>query len=487
MTVSGPELRRTLSEPPRLRALHSSGLLDSAADPVFDRFTILLRNALRTPVAVFSLVDHNRQFFKSALGLSEPWASARQTPLSHCFCQYAVHTRETLVVPDAREHPWVCSNGAIPDLGVIAYLGAPVVFMGKTIGALAAIDNVPRNWTTVEIETTQQLAILLQRELAHRDVHAEVAQTMQTVEEKNRALLAMQRALAGSERRIRMIADNLPALVCYVDTERRYRFTNATYAKWLQRGSDRINGRHIAEVHGEEAAQTIKPFMDRAFAGERCDFEYTVEADDGLHYLRGSYVPDVGEDGRTHGIYGLTQDATAFKQIEHELWRIAHYDSLTGVANRKHFNEKLQDTLNRNGRNGKGMALLFLDLDRFKAINDQYGHPCGDEVLKEFARRLQTCVRQTDLVARLAGDEFVLILEPVPTPEQAQMVAEKVIAAMQVPFQLPAGPISVQCSIGIALQPPGADGQDAEALQQGADQALYKAKAQGRNCYQLAS
>lgn len=484
MALSVPQLLQTLNEPPRLRALHSSGLLDSAADPVFDRFTALVRNALQVPVAVFSLVDHDRQFFKSAMGLSEPWASARQTPLSHCFCQYVVHSRDPLVVRDAREHPWVCSSGAIHDMGVLSYLGVPVMFMGKAIGALAAMAERPRDWQTREVELLQQLSILLQRELNHRDVHAEVAHTMQTVEEKNRALLAMQRALAGSERRIRMIADNLPALVCYIDSDRRYRFSNATYARWLKRQPETINGRRVADVHGVALAAQVQPFMDRAFAGSSCEFEYDVEIEGSQFHLRGSYVPDIGDDGRVVGIYGLTHDATALKRVEAQLWQIAHYDSLTGAANRTQFNETLLAAIARSDRSGKGMALVFLDLDRFKAINDAHGHQGGDEVLKEFARRLQTCVRATDLVARLAGDEFVLILEALDTSQAAEVVAQKVLDVMQQPFAVQDKALTVHCSIGIAVR--RADETDAERFLQRADQALYAAKARGRNCYEVA-
>jgi len=134
----------------------------------------------------------------------------------------------------------------------------------------------------------------------------------------------------------------------------------------------------------------------------------------------------------------------------------------------------------RSERSGVPMALVFLDLDFFKTLNERFGHQGGDDALKEFARRLQTCVRGTDLVARIAGDEFVLILEVLEDPAGATAVARKVIEAMRLPFELRGGAAQLSCSIGVALRQPGET--DPEALLHRADQALYDAKAKGRNC-----
>ena len=142
------DIFQTLRDVDRLAALRRLALLDSPAEQAFDRLTRLAATILHVPVALVSLVDQDRQFFKSCLGLPEPWASQRQTPLSHSFCQYTVHTRTPLVIEDARRDPLVQDNLAIPDLNVIAYLGIPLITStGDALGSFCVIDSQPRSWT----------------------------------------------------------------------------------------------------------------------------------------------------------------------------------------------------------------------------------------------------------------------------------------------------------------------------------------------------
>lgn len=145
--------------PERLNELRRTLLLDSPAEESFDRLTRLTSTVLNVPVAVVSLVDSDRQFFKSCLGPPQPWASQRQTPLSHSFCQHVVESRRPLVISDAREHPMLRHNPAIRDLGVIAYAGAPLITPnGHVLGTLCAIDHEPRHWTTEQIGILSNLA-----------------------------------------------------------------------------------------------------------------------------------------------------------------------------------------------------------------------------------------------------------------------------------------------------------------------------------------
>ena len=155
-------------DPARLEALRSVRLLDTPAEEAYDRLTRLAMNLLNAPVAQVSLVDEDRQFFKSAQGLNEPWASARETPLSHSICQHAVDAREPLVIEDARRHPLVRDSLAIRDLNVVAYAGIPLITStGQAIGTLCVIDHRPRAWTGEQIETLKTLAaaVLAQIEL----------------------------------------------------------------------------------------------------------------------------------------------------------------------------------------------------------------------------------------------------------------------------------------------------------------------------------
>jgi GAF domain-containing protein len=145
--------------PARLRELRGTQLLDSPADERFDRLTRLTSTVLNVPIALVSLVEDDRQFFKSCLGLPQPWARQRQTPLSHSFCQHVVESREPLVISDAREHPLLRDNPAIRDIGVIAYMGAPLITpTGNVLGTLCAIDHQPRHWTPEQVEILSNLA-----------------------------------------------------------------------------------------------------------------------------------------------------------------------------------------------------------------------------------------------------------------------------------------------------------------------------------------
>jgi len=146
-------------DPYRLSELHHTLLLDSPPQESFDRLTRLTSTVLNVPVALVSLVDSDRQFFKSCLGLAQPWAAQRQTPLSHSFCQHVVESGRPLVISDAREHPLLRNNPAIRDLGVIAYAGVPLITpTGHVLGALCAIDHEPRHWTSEQIEILSNLA-----------------------------------------------------------------------------------------------------------------------------------------------------------------------------------------------------------------------------------------------------------------------------------------------------------------------------------------
>lgn len=141
----------------RLAVLERARLLDTDAEPAFDRLTALAARLLDAPVALVTLVDDERQFFKSCIGLPEPWASSRQTPLTHSFCQYSVATNEPLVIADARQDPVLQHNEAIVDLGVIAYAGVPIRIGSEPLGSFCVIDSEPRDWTDRDLAVLEEL------------------------------------------------------------------------------------------------------------------------------------------------------------------------------------------------------------------------------------------------------------------------------------------------------------------------------------------
>ncbi|MFZ5556595.1 MAG: diguanylate cyclase domain-containing protein [Pseudomonadota bacterium] len=176
-------------------------------------------------------------------------------------------------------------------------------------------------------------------------------------------------------------------------------------------------------------------------------------------------------------------DISARKVAEERVYRLAHFDALTGLPNRVLLHDRLQQALHQAQRHRRRAAVLFLDLDGFKEVNDRHGHEAGDALLKEVASRLNASVRREDTVARLGGDEFVVLLPVVNGAEGAARAAEKVLAALQLPFRIRGAPADVGASIGIALYPDHAE--DGSTLLKHADAAMYRAKAAGRGRWVL--
>jgi diguanylate cyclase (GGDEF)-like protein/PAS domain S-box-containing protein len=293
-------------------------------------------------------------------------------------------------------------------------------------------------------------------------------------------------AQAASEQRLRLIADNLPVLICYIDRNHRMGFGNATFQAWLGLEPVRLPGMHLAEVLGKPAYDAARPRLKQAFEGVGATFEMPLQAQGRHRILEWTFVPDVQAQGRVAvavaGVYALAHDMTRVKEAESRLVQMARFDSLTGIANRRLFGELLGQALERVRRQRQVLGVAYMDIDHFKAINDTWGHGVGDEVLKEVAQRLAACVRVTDTPARLAGDEFVVLLEDVKGPEEAERIGAKIVDAIRRPFATGAGELAVTASVGIALVR-GTDGPlpTQDQVLGWADGALYAAKRDGRN------
>jgi len=187
------------------------------------------------------------------------------------------------------------------------------------------------------------------------------------------------------------------------------------------------------------------------------------------------------QDGAVLRRVAMFSDITEKKRAEATIWRQANYDPLTALPNRNLFRDRLQQEMKNTLREGLSLALIFIDLDQFKEINDSLGHPAGDQLLIEMGARISACVRDTDTVARLGGDEFTVILPGLDDAGHIEMVAQKILMAVAAPFHLSGETAHVSASIGITLYPD--DAADIETLIRSADQAMYSAKDQGRNRY----
>jgi diguanylate cyclase (GGDEF)-like protein len=322
--VSSARLSAAVGNPARMDALRAQGLLDGAPEPIFDRFARLAARVAETPTALVSVVTDERQHFAGLYGVKQPWADARQTPLSHSFCQHVVANAAPLVIEDARKDPVLCSNLAIADLDVIAYAGFPVLSpAGHVLGSLCAIDSSPRTWPASQLEGLADIAALVGGELERRDL-----------------------------------------------------------------------------------------------------------------------VRRLAIDART--------------------------DALTGMSNRHAWDVQLPNAVRSAERLGHQLAVVLIDIDYFKRYNDLYGHPAGDSALREIGRRWRGMTRDIDLLARIGGEEFGLVL-PGCDAATAQAVVDRLREDM---------PAGLTASAGVTewTLPLSAEQVVAEA-----DRALYRAKSDGRN------
>ena len=238
-------------------------------------------------------------------------------------------------------------------------------------------------------------------------------------------------------------------------------------------------------IHPEERERVMLSFNKTMNSDAECwSEEYSFHRADGGYVFvldRGYIIRN--ESGKAVRAIGTMMDITQRKQAEEIIRYQAVYDQLTGLPNRILFNERLLASLKQAQKNQKMLAVMFLDLDRFKKINDTLGHAAGDRLLEGFAARISDTLRSTDTVARWGGDEFTILLPDINCLEDAVKTAQRILNNLKPAFKLEGQPFHVSSSIGIALYPD--DGEDAENLVKNADTALYRAKEMGRNNYQL--
>ena len=249
-------------------------------------------------------------------------------------------------------------------------------------------------------------------------------------------------------------------------------------------------------VHHEDRQIVREWFRSAAKGNFTADLDYRCMRADGEELTIHQQAEAVGGDDIEPGrISGFLQDITDRKKSEERIRQLAYYDVLTGLPNRRFFKESLERAMRHSRRSGKPLALLFLDLDRFKMINDTLGHEAGDMLLKEAGDRLHMCVRSSDYVAsarndkmqsaisRLGGDEFTLILRDLDDAQDAGRIASRILERFAQPFQIEGREVFTSTSIGVAIHP--IDGNDVDTLLRNADAAMYHAKDRGRNNFQF--
>ena len=274
-------------------------------------------------------------------------------------------------------------------------------------------------------------------------------------------------AQKAGERRIHTIADNTPAQIAFIDTDLRFAYANGRGDAATGIDIGQMLGQTMEEAYGAAIYAMLEAHARAALAGERVEFEYSVEQGGERRVLHASYVPERDGAGRVTGFYSLTNDVTAFKEAEQKLARLARFDALTGLPNRSYLTERLGEALQRSDRNGRAVALLRIEIDRFDELSDSLGHQGSDSLQKELAARLSRSCRSTDMVARLGSDEFVVLMEGLAQANESHIVADKVMEALRQPFLLDGAVHEVAATVGIAQRQGDATGADALLRQAG--------------------
>jgi diguanylate cyclase (GGDEF)-like protein/PAS domain S-box-containing protein len=284
-----------------------------------------------------------------------------------------------------------------------------------------------------------------------------------------------EKRLRESEEQYRLVTDALPVLISYIDPELNYLYNNKAHESWLGKELSEITGTPVKEVMGSAAYEIFLDHHEK-LKDKPIQYETLMQfGNNDERYVSVTLIPHIKEN-KIHGLFSLISDMTP--RINY----LATHDALTDLPNRSLFTARFSQALKRAQRHHYQVALLFLDLDHFKDVNDTLGHDVGDQLLIKVSERISGCIRNIDTVARQGGDEFIILLEDVMT-KQIVNVANRIIEACRLPFDLDGKEIFITTSIGISIHPE--DGEDMQILLKNADMAIYRAKEKGRNTFEF--
>lgn len=453
-------------EPARLKALRDYGILDTLPEGSYDDLVHLAAHICRTPVAAINFIDAERQWSKAQVGLDEV-----ELPREVSLCAHAIMTPDELtVIPELRHDVRFSANPLVTGpSGLQFYPGAPLVTSaGEALGTLCVADRVSHA-------------------LSPEQVHALAALARQVM-----TLLELRRTvqkLETSEGRFATFLDKGPAIAFVKDEAGRMVYVNKPFERRFGMTTDDWQGKNDFELWPEETARALRAHDELVLAGDATlELVETVPGADGeLNYWQ-SYKFPLADAGRKL-VAGMAVDITTMRRYELqletqqlELERVntllatqSRTDTLTGLKNRRAFIERFETEIRRVQRHDEPLSLLMLDVDHFKGYNDTFGHPAGDQVLRQLATLLLEGVRSTDLVARYGGEEFVILL-PDTNLEGARLLAERCRYRVEL-ADWPERRVTV--SIGVATL--GVGTAAGNELLEAADRALYDAKRAGRN------
>jgi diguanylate cyclase (GGDEF)-like protein/PAS domain S-box-containing protein len=277
--------------------------------------------------------------------------------------------------------------------------------------------------------------------------------------------------------------DSVPHQIYFKDTESRFtRVNNALAARYGLMNTRDVIGKSDADFYSaEHAAQTRQEELEimSKLTPQLNHLHHEMWSDGTDAWNVSTKMPLIDSKGNVIGVYGIAHDITDQKRSEAIIWRQANFDALTNLPNRRLMRDRWEQAAHLHVRNGSLLALMLIDLDRFKAINDTKGHAVGDDLLIQAAKRMSDCIRAADTLARLGGDEFAVILSEVSDAEAVEVIANKILTCLHTPFDLSGDVVQISGSLGFGMCPAG--GQKLDELLRHADKAMYQVKSKGGN------
>lgn len=452
-------------ETTRLEAVKSFNILDSAPESDFDDLVKLAAKIFNVPISTVTILDAHRQWFKAAVGLN-----VTETPKNISFCQHAIDVSEALVIENALDDSRVNQSPLVTEATHIRfYAGVPLrTSSHETIGTFCVIDTEARKFSADELEMLKVLA----------------NQSMRLLE-----LRAERKKLKESEALWRFALEGTGDGIWDWHIATQSVFYGAQWKRMLGYGANELSDtvdEWKTRVHQDDLLKTLNALENCLLKVTPAYYaEFRMRCKDG-HYkwiMSRAVVVQWSNQGEPLRMVGTHVDISERKENEAFIWRQANYDRLTSLPNRSMFFDRMQSEIKRSLRRHVFFAVLFIDLDGFKAINDNHGHAAGDLILQEVARRMTKTIRESDTAGRIGGDEFTVMLSALENATHAQMVADKLVNSLSLPYLVKDQALHISASIGLAIYP--THGNTAETLINSADTAMYAAKEAGKNCWRL--
>lgn len=471
------------NERERLLALYECDILDTPREPLFDSLTQLAAELCQAPIALVSLIDSQRQWFKSNQGLFD----VRQTSRDISFCAHTILGDQLLEVPDARRDIRFLNNPLVThEPKVRFYAGMPLKDAhGFGLGALCVMDYQPRRLSTAQrqgLESLSRLAIaLLEQRRGERRLR-DSEERFQAVASARRE--AEQQALEREQRQ-KLIADLGQRALADPDAD-------ALMENAVRLVSQTLGFEYCRVL---ELAQGGMSLLSRATVGLVPDLNDTgsrvaalisgPQGPYGLLEVRSATAGKVTTEvtNFVQSVANIVGTALARRRADEQLAYAAQFDTLTGLPNRQLFRDRIAQSIARALRKSRPIAVVVLNLDGFKLVNNGHGHAAGDRVLIQVAERLISCVSAYDTVSRLGADEFAIALSNIDRIEEVAPVVQRALHTLAQPFDLEDGEAFMSATAGVSIF--DSDGNDAHTLIKNAELAMHRAREKGRNFYEF--